>query len=169
MNVLPARGLLTSPPHGYNCMFDTDESKDKSTRARHGGWSCIAKFTVDRSVRPSRLCCSVSIGLRQEFLFSGVSVTAAVSSAISTMSICCQEKPLESLEITNVPMVCKAQILSLTKGDSWIDQGVNVQMSCPPGVGKQSSCKCPQACSGGEGMARRDRTCHGSGAEAATR
>ena len=43
---------------------------------------------------------------------------------------------------------------SLTEGDSWLDQWVNVLLFCSPGGGKQSSCKCSLAFSDGKEVAR---------------
>ena len=45
-------------------------------------------------------------------------------------------KTLESFDFNTVPMVSKAQVMALTSGDRWLDEGVNLILFGPPGGGK---------------------------------
>ncbi len=45
-------------------------------------------------------------------------------------------KTLESFEFEAVPMVSKAQVMAVTAGDGWLDQGANLLLFGPPGTGK---------------------------------
>ena len=45
-------------------------------------------------------------------------------------------KLLSSFDFTTVPTVSKAHITALVEGDGWIDQGANLLLFGPPGVGK---------------------------------
>jgi DNA replication protein DnaC len=46
------------------------------------------------------------------------------------------EKVLSAFEFAAVPSVSKAQIGALTEGDAWLEQGANLLLFGPPGVGK---------------------------------
>lgn len=45
-------------------------------------------------------------------------------------------KLLSNFDFTAVPSVSKAQVTALTEGDGWIEQGANLLLFGPPGVGK---------------------------------
>jgi DNA replication protein DnaC len=45
-------------------------------------------------------------------------------------------KTLDGFDFTVVPTVSKAQIQAMTAGDAWLDQGKNLLLFGPPGVGK---------------------------------
>jgi len=45
-------------------------------------------------------------------------------------------KTFDSFDFNAVPVVSKAQIMALAAGDSWIEQGANLLLFGPPGVGK---------------------------------
>jgi len=45
-------------------------------------------------------------------------------------------KTLESFDFNTVPMVSKAQVMALTNGDRWLDEGANLILFGPPGGGK---------------------------------
>jgi DNA replication protein DnaC len=45
-------------------------------------------------------------------------------------------KTLDAFDFTAVPMISKAQIMALGSGDGWIQQGANILLFGPPGVGK---------------------------------
>jgi len=45
-------------------------------------------------------------------------------------------KTLASFDFDTVPMVSKAQVMALTSGDSWIENGANLLLFGPPGAGK---------------------------------
>ncbi|HSP23652.1 MAG TPA: IS21-like element helper ATPase IstB [Saliniramus sp.] len=45
-------------------------------------------------------------------------------------------KNLESFDFDAVPMVSKAQVMALAAGDTWLENGANLLMFGPPGVGK---------------------------------
>ena len=45
-------------------------------------------------------------------------------------------KTLETFAFDAVPMVSKAQAIALTAGDGWLEQGANLLLFGPPGVGK---------------------------------
>ncbi len=45
-------------------------------------------------------------------------------------------KTLENFDFTAVPMISKAQVMALTAGDRWLDQGANLILFGPPGGGK---------------------------------
>lgn len=45
-------------------------------------------------------------------------------------------KTLATLEFEAVPMVSKAQVMALCAGDAWLEQGANLILLGPPGVGK---------------------------------
>lgn len=45
-------------------------------------------------------------------------------------------KTLESFDFTAVPMVSKAQVMALSHGDRWLDEGANLILFGPPGGGK---------------------------------
>ena len=45
-------------------------------------------------------------------------------------------KTLASFDFDAVPMVSKAQVMALTSGDSWIENGANLLLFGPPGAGK---------------------------------
>ena len=45
-------------------------------------------------------------------------------------------KNLDSFEFEAVPMVSKAQVMALTSGDGWIENGANLLLFGPPGGGK---------------------------------
>ena len=45
-------------------------------------------------------------------------------------------KLLSSFDFTTVPTVSKAHVTALVEGDGWIDQGANLLLFGPPGVGK---------------------------------
>ena len=45
-------------------------------------------------------------------------------------------KLLSSFDFTNVPTVSKAHVTALVEGDGWIEQGSNLLLFGPPGVGK---------------------------------
>ena len=45
-------------------------------------------------------------------------------------------KSLENFDFTLVPMISKAQVMAITAGDSWLDQGANLILFGPPGGGK---------------------------------
>jgi len=46
------------------------------------------------------------------------------------------DKLLSNFDFTAVPHVSKAHVTALTEGDSWIEQGANLLLFGPPGVGK---------------------------------
>ena len=46
------------------------------------------------------------------------------------------DKLLSNFDFTTVPHVSKAHVTALTEGDSWIEQGANILLFGPPGVGK---------------------------------
>jgi DNA replication protein DnaC len=45
-------------------------------------------------------------------------------------------KTLDSFQFEAVPMISKAQIMALSSGDGWIQQGANIMLFGPPGTGK---------------------------------
>jgi DNA replication protein DnaC len=45
-------------------------------------------------------------------------------------------KTLDSFDFTAVPMVAQAQVMALTSGDRWLDEGANLILFGPPGGGK---------------------------------
>ncbi len=45
-------------------------------------------------------------------------------------------KTLASFDFDVVPMVSKAQVMALTAGDSWLEDGANLLLFGPPGAGK---------------------------------
>jgi DNA replication protein DnaC len=45
-------------------------------------------------------------------------------------------KTLMSFDFEAVPMVSKAQVMALTSGDSWLENGANLLLFGPPGAGK---------------------------------
>jgi DNA replication protein DnaC len=45
-------------------------------------------------------------------------------------------KTVDSFDFAIVPMVSKAQVMALTAGDGWLDNGANLLMFGPPGGGK---------------------------------
>ena len=45
-------------------------------------------------------------------------------------------KTLQSFEFASVPSLRKAHVLALAGGDAWLDQGANILLFGPPGVGK---------------------------------
>jgi hypothetical protein len=45
-------------------------------------------------------------------------------------------KTLSSFDFAAVPMVSKAQVIALTAGDSWLENGANLLLFGPPGAGK---------------------------------
>lgn len=45
-------------------------------------------------------------------------------------------KTLENFDFTVVPMLSKAQVMAITAGDTWLDQGANLILFGPPGGGK---------------------------------
>ena len=45
-------------------------------------------------------------------------------------------KTFDAFDFNAVPMVCKAQVMALAAGDSWLDQGANILLFGPPGGGK---------------------------------
>lgn len=45
-------------------------------------------------------------------------------------------KTLETFDFEVVPMISKAQVMALTAGDRWIDEGANLILFGPPGGGK---------------------------------
>lgn len=45
-------------------------------------------------------------------------------------------KTLENFDFTAVPMISKAQVMAMTAGDAWLDQGANLMLFGPPGGGK---------------------------------
>jgi DNA replication protein DnaC len=45
-------------------------------------------------------------------------------------------KTLSSFDFAAVPMVSKAQVMALTAGDSWLENGANLLLFGPPGAGK---------------------------------
>jgi DNA replication protein DnaC len=45
-------------------------------------------------------------------------------------------KLLSNFDFTTVPTVSKAHVTALIEGDSWIEQGANLMLFGPPGVGK---------------------------------
>ena len=45
-------------------------------------------------------------------------------------------KTLDSFDFTVVPMVSQAQVMALTSGDRWLDEGANLILFGPPGGGK---------------------------------
>lgn len=45
-------------------------------------------------------------------------------------------KTLASFDFAAVPMVSKAQVMALTSGDSWLENGANLLLFGPPGAGK---------------------------------
>lgn len=45
-------------------------------------------------------------------------------------------KLLSSFDFTTVPTVSKAHVTALVEGDGWIEQGANLLLFGPPGVGK---------------------------------
>lgn len=45
-------------------------------------------------------------------------------------------KTLDTFEFEAVPMISKAQIMALTAGDSWLENGANLLLFGPPGSGK---------------------------------
>ena len=45
-------------------------------------------------------------------------------------------KTLASFDFDAVPMVSKAQVMALTAGDSWLENGANLLLFGPPGAGK---------------------------------
>ena len=45
-------------------------------------------------------------------------------------------KTLETFDFAAVPMLSKAHVNALTHGDEWIEQGTNILVFGPPGVGK---------------------------------
>ena len=46
------------------------------------------------------------------------------------------DKSLDSFDFTAVPSVSKPHVAALIEGDGWLDQGANVLLFGPPGVGK---------------------------------
>jgi DNA replication protein DnaC len=45
-------------------------------------------------------------------------------------------KTLDAFDFAAVPMISKAQVMALGSGDGWIQQGANILLFGPPGVGK---------------------------------
>ena len=45
-------------------------------------------------------------------------------------------KTLETFEFEAVPMISKAQVMAITAGDGWLEQGANLLLFGPPGGGK---------------------------------
>lgn len=45
-------------------------------------------------------------------------------------------KTLDTFEFDAVPMISKAQVMAMTSGDGWLDQGANLLLFGPPGGGK---------------------------------
>src|SRR5699024_3390841 len=45
-------------------------------------------------------------------------------------------KTLANFEFEAVPMISKAQVMAMTTGDGWLEQGANVLLFGPPGGGK---------------------------------
>src|SRR6201993_1199853 len=45
-------------------------------------------------------------------------------------------KTLDSFDFEAVPMISKAQVMAITAGDSWLDNGANLLLFGPPGGGK---------------------------------
>ena len=45
-------------------------------------------------------------------------------------------KTLDAFDFTAVPMIGKAQVMALASGDGWLEQGANLLLFGPPGVGK---------------------------------
>jgi DNA replication protein DnaC len=45
-------------------------------------------------------------------------------------------KTLDSFDFEDVPMISKAQVMAITAGDSWLDNGANLLLFGPPGGGK---------------------------------
>jgi len=45
-------------------------------------------------------------------------------------------KTFATFNFERVPMISKAQVMALTSGDGWIQQGANILLFGPPGVGK---------------------------------
>ena len=54
-------------------------------------------------------------------------------------------KTLDSFDFDAVPMVCKAQVMALAAGDSWLEKGANLLVFGPPGGGKSASWLPPSA------------------------
>ena len=46
------------------------------------------------------------------------------------------DKRLADFDFAAVPTVSKAHVTALTEGDSWVEQGANLLLFGPPGVGK---------------------------------
>ena len=45
-------------------------------------------------------------------------------------------KTLDNFDFTAVPMISKAQVMAMTAGDAWLEQGANLMLFGPPGGGK---------------------------------
>ncbi len=45
-------------------------------------------------------------------------------------------KTLDTFQFETVPMISKAQVMALTAGDSWLENGANLMLFGPPGGGK---------------------------------
>jgi DNA replication protein DnaC len=45
-------------------------------------------------------------------------------------------KTLQNFDFDVLPMISKAQVMALTAGDRWLDEGANLILFGPPGVGK---------------------------------
>lgn len=45
-------------------------------------------------------------------------------------------KTLENFDFNTVPMLSKAQVMAITAGDAWLEQGANLMLFGPPGGGK---------------------------------
>ncbi|HUX14896.1 MAG TPA: IS21-like element helper ATPase IstB [Phycisphaerae bacterium] len=45
-------------------------------------------------------------------------------------------KTLDAFEFETVPMISKAQVMAITAGDSWLENGANLLLFGPPGSGK---------------------------------
>ena len=45
-------------------------------------------------------------------------------------------KTLDTFEFETVPMISKAQVMAITAGDSWLENGANLLLFGPPGSGK---------------------------------
>ena len=78
-------------------------------------------------------------------------------------------KTLDSFDFDAVPMICKAQVMALAAGDSWLDKGANLLLFGPPGGGKSASCRRPRPGAGRERLARAVHPHHRPRPEAAGR
>jgi DNA replication protein DnaC len=63
-------------------------------------------------------------------------------------------KTLANFDFEAVPMVSKAQVMALTAGDSWLENGANLLLFGPPGGGKSHLAAAIGPCARRERMAR---------------